>query len=153
MACISSNQAITSCLGLMEMGVYDVCVAGGIKFLSDVPIRHSRKMRFLMLSVNKAKTIGAKLGLLAKLRPTLPMSCQLLPSYSSMRPWDTLLTDFLQLLESHCRKFIKPHRWSFCCPHYDQRESQAAWSHLKSLNQSLHICFSGSQGPTYATLT
>ena len=45
MACISSNQAITTCLGLMEMGVYDVCVAGGIEFMSDVPIRHSRKMR------------------------------------------------------------------------------------------------------------
>jgi len=69
MACISSNQAITSCLGLMEMGVYDVCVAGGIEFMSDVPIRHSRKMRSLMLSANKAKTVGAKLGLLAKIRP------------------------------------------------------------------------------------
>jgi len=69
MACISSNQAITTCLGLMEMGVYDVCVAGGIEFMSDVPIRHSRKMRSLMLSANKAKTVGAKLGLLAKIRP------------------------------------------------------------------------------------
>merc|ERR1719403_468990 len=69
MACISSNQAITTCLGLMSMGVYDVCVAGGVEFMSDVPIRHSRKMRELMLSANKAKTMGAKLGLLAKLRP------------------------------------------------------------------------------------
>merc|ERR1719342_934546 len=69
MACISSNQAITTCLGLMEMGVYDVCVAGGIEFMSDVPIRHSRKMRSLMLTANKAKTVGAKLGLLAKIRP------------------------------------------------------------------------------------
>merc|ERR1719220_3316703 len=37
--------------------------------MSDVPIRHSRKMRQLMLSANKAKTAGAKLGLLAKIRP------------------------------------------------------------------------------------
>merc|ERR1719188_644552 len=69
MACISSNQAITTCLGLMSQGVYDVCIAGGIEFMSDVPIRHSRKMRSLMLSANKAKTVGAKLGLLAKIRP------------------------------------------------------------------------------------
>jgi len=69
MACISSNQAITTCLGLMSQGVYDVCIAGGVEFMSDVPIRHSRKMRSLMLSANKAKTMGAKLGLLAKLRP------------------------------------------------------------------------------------
>jgi len=69
MACISSNQAITTCLGLMNMGVYDVCIAGGVEFMSDVPIRHSRKMRQLLLKVPKAKSVGAKLGLLAELRP------------------------------------------------------------------------------------
>merc|ERR1719347_1556000 len=69
MACISSNAAITACLGMIEMGVYDVCVAGGVEFMSDVPIRHSRKMRSLMLNANKAKTMGARLGLLAKIRP------------------------------------------------------------------------------------
>merc|ERR1719458_2468955 len=69
MACISANQAITTCLGMMSMGVYDVCIAGGVEFMSDVPIRHSRKMRQLMLSANKAKTFGAKMNLLAKIRP------------------------------------------------------------------------------------
>merc|ERR1712098_630443 len=62
-------MGITSCLGLMEMGVYDVCIAGGIEFMSDAPIRHSRKMRSLMLSANKAKSVGAKLSLLSKIRP------------------------------------------------------------------------------------
>jgi len=69
MACISSNQAITTCLGLMNAGVYDVCIAGGVEFMSDVPIRHSRKMRQLLLKVPKAKSVGAKLSLLAELRP------------------------------------------------------------------------------------
>jgi len=69
MACISSNQAITTCLGLIEQGVYDVGVAGGVEFMSDVPIRHSRKMRALMLQANKAKSTGAMLGLLSKIRP------------------------------------------------------------------------------------
>merc|ERR1719216_555309 len=77
MACISSNQAITTCLGLMSQGVYDVCIAGGVEFMSDVPIRHSRKMRSLMLSANKAKSTGKMLGLLSKIRmdhlkPELP---------------------------------------------------------------------------------
>lgn len=36
---------------------------------SDVPIRHSRKMRSLMLKANKAKTIGQKLSLLSTFRP------------------------------------------------------------------------------------
>lgn len=44
-------------------------VAGGVEFMSDVPIRHSRKMRSLMLRANKAKTIQQKLALLATLRP------------------------------------------------------------------------------------
>jgi len=69
MACISSNQAITTCLGLINAGVYDVCLAGGVEFMSDVPIRHSRKMRQLLMKVPKAKTLGAKLSLLGEIRP------------------------------------------------------------------------------------
>merc|ERR1712098_1035209 len=67
MACISSNQAITTCLGLMSQGVYDVCIAGGIEFMSDVPIRHSRKMRQWMLASQKAKSPAQMLAAVAKL--------------------------------------------------------------------------------------
>lgn len=35
--------------------------------MSDVPIRHSRKMRSVMLKANKAKSLGQRLGLLAQL--------------------------------------------------------------------------------------
>ncbi|XP_076673568.1 mitochondrial trifunctional protein beta subunit [Andrena cerasifolii] len=69
MACISSNQAITTGMGLIACGAYDVIVAGGVEFMSDIPIRHSRSMRSLMLQANKAKTVGQKLGLLAGIRP------------------------------------------------------------------------------------
>ena len=44
--------------GYMHAGVYDACIAGGVEFMSDVPIRHSRQMRALMLKLNKAKTAG-----------------------------------------------------------------------------------------------
>lgn len=37
--------------------------------MSDIPIRHSRKMRSLLLRANKAKTPGQKLALLASIRP------------------------------------------------------------------------------------
>merc|ERR1711988_1714176 len=53
----------------MYAGVYDICLAGGVEFMSDVPIRHSRKMRQWMLSMNKAKGVGKQLGMLGKLRP------------------------------------------------------------------------------------
>ncbi|XP_072263376.1 trifunctional enzyme subunit beta, mitochondrial isoform X1 [Pyxicephalus adspersus] len=69
MACISSNQAMTTGVGLIASGQCDVVVAGGVEFMSDVPIRHSRKMRKAMLSLNKAKTLGQKLSLAAKIRP------------------------------------------------------------------------------------
>lgn len=70
MACISSNQALTSGMGLIACGVYDAIVAGGVEFMSDIPIRHSRRMRSLMLQANKAKTVMNKLNLLASIRPS-----------------------------------------------------------------------------------
>lgn len=69
MACISSNQAITTGIGLIATGTYDIVVAGGVESMSDVPIRHSRKMRALMLRANRAKTVGQKLSLLSTIRP------------------------------------------------------------------------------------
>uniref|UniRef100_A0A8C1VLB8 Trifunctional enzyme subunit beta, mitochondrial n=1 Tax=Cyprinus carpio TaxID=7962 RepID=A0A8C1VLB8_CYPCA len=87
MACISSNQAMTTgtehtfyddgTVGLIAAGQCDAVVAGGVEFMSDVPIRHSRKMRKTMLSLNKAKTLGARLSLLGSIRlahlsPELP---------------------------------------------------------------------------------
>jgi len=73
LACVSSNVAVSTCVGLIASGTYDVCVAGGVEFMSDVPIRHSRKMRSLLLKVNKAKTMGQRLGLFSKLRPAFFM--------------------------------------------------------------------------------
>uniref|UniRef100_V5GJ49 acetyl-CoA C-acyltransferase n=1 Tax=Anoplophora glabripennis TaxID=217634 RepID=V5GJ49_ANOGL len=69
MACISSNVAIASAVGLINSGVYDLIVCGGVEFMSDIPIRHSRKMRSLMLRANKAKTLQQRLALLASIRP------------------------------------------------------------------------------------
>lgn len=56
-------------MGLIATNTYDVIVAGGVEFMSDVPIRHSRKMRSLMLKANKAKTLGQRLALLSTFRP------------------------------------------------------------------------------------
>ncbi|KAK2183943.1 hypothetical protein NP493_291g02048 [Ridgeia piscesae] len=77
-ACISSNQAITTGIGMLTSGYCDAVIAGGVEFMSDVPIRHSRKMRGIMLSLNKAKTAQARLKLISQmfsmkaLMPELP---------------------------------------------------------------------------------
>lgn len=56
-------------VGLIAAGQCDVVVAGGVELMSDVPIRHSRKMRKTMLTLNRAKTLGQKLSLISKIRP------------------------------------------------------------------------------------
>uniref|UniRef100_A0A914XNA2 acetyl-CoA C-acyltransferase n=1 Tax=Plectus sambesii TaxID=2011161 RepID=A0A914XNA2_9BILA len=63
LACISSNVAITDCMGMLSSGYCDVAIAGGVEFLSDVPIRYNRSARRSMIEVNKAKSMGKKLGL------------------------------------------------------------------------------------------
>lgn len=64
MACISSNVAMTTGVCQIAAGMSDVVVAGGVDFMSDVPIRLSRGMRKTLLDFNKAKSFTARLGIL-----------------------------------------------------------------------------------------
>ena len=59
-------------MGLIGTGQMDAIVCGGVDFMSDVPIRFSRKMRQAMMTLNKAKTLPAKLGVVSKmLKPSI----------------------------------------------------------------------------------
>lgn len=65
-------------MGLIAAGAYEVVVAGGVEFMSDVPIRLSRKLRGVLLRLNKAKTLMQKLQLFSTVRPSylaLEVSC------------------------------------------------------------------------------
>jgi acetyl-CoA acyltransferase len=100
MACISSNQAITSGIGLLTSGYCDAVIAGGVEFMSDVPIRHSRKMRKLMLMLNKAKTPLQKLPLIWKMLspqawvPELPAVAEFSTSETMGHSADRLCASF-----------------------------------------------------------
>ncbi|XP_078460916.1 trifunctional enzyme subunit beta, mitochondrial [Lampetra fluviatilis] len=99
MACISSNQAMTTGFGLIAAGQCDVVVAGGVEFMSDVPIRHSRKMRKTLLSLNKAKTVGQRLALASSLRlahfvPELPAVAEFSTSETMGHSADRLAAAF-----------------------------------------------------------
>eukprot|EP00055_Hartaetosiga_balthica_P000064 m.135562 g.135562 ORF g.135562 m.135562 type:complete len:460 (+) comp10074_c0_seq1:20-1399(+) len=77
MACISSNMAITTCMGMIATGAAEVCIAGGAETMSDAPIRFSRNMRAAMIASQKVKSPGGYLGLLGQLKlkdlaPELP---------------------------------------------------------------------------------
>ncbi|KAE9550916.1 hypothetical protein FO519_005878 [Halicephalobus sp. NKZ332] len=63
LACISSNVAVTQVMGLLASGYCEAGIAGGVEFLSDVPIRYNRKTRSAMLALQKAKAVPEKLKL------------------------------------------------------------------------------------------
>ena len=56
MACISANQAVTSCMALLATGQADVCIAGGVEFCSDQPIKYPRLVRQMLMKAPRAKT-------------------------------------------------------------------------------------------------
>ncbi len=69
MACISSNQAVTSGIDLIRTGQVDVMAAGGTETLSDPPVRLQRPVRKRLFKARKAKSPGDYLDLLDGLSP------------------------------------------------------------------------------------
>lgn len=68
MACISSNQAISTCADLIATGHADTAIASGTETMSDVPIRFSRELRKRMISASKIKSPLGYLSLLKGLK-------------------------------------------------------------------------------------
>jgi len=89
LACISSNVAITQGIGQICSGESDVVIAGGVETMSDVPIRFNRKVRKLLLTMNKAKTPAAKLGLLGKILGANPLMPEL-PAVAEFSTGETM---------------------------------------------------------------
>jgi acetyl-CoA acyltransferase len=68
-ACASSNQAITDGVNLIERGYADVVVAGGAESLSHIPITIKQSLAETLIATAKAKSVGARLTALARIRP------------------------------------------------------------------------------------
>jgi acetyl-CoA acyltransferase len=68
-ACASANQAITDAADQITLGHATIAIAGGAESLSNVPILHSRGFSDALVAASKAKSLGARLQALAKLRP------------------------------------------------------------------------------------
>jgi len=58
LACISSNVAITSGMGMIASGAADTVVCGGCETMSDVPLRLSRNLRHKLLQMNSRRIKG-----------------------------------------------------------------------------------------------
>ena len=68
-ACASSNQAVAAAHDQIMLGQADVILAGGTESLSDIPILHSKRFAELLVQASKAKSLGQRLGALARMRP------------------------------------------------------------------------------------
>jgi len=99
MACISSNQSITSGIGLIHSGMCETVIAGGVEFMSDVPIRVNRDLRKILLAWNKVKTPAGHLKMIGKLRakhltPELPAIAEFSTGESMGKSGDRLAAAF-----------------------------------------------------------
>jgi acetyl-CoA acyltransferase len=68
-ACASANQAITDAADQIALGHHDVAIAGGSESLSNIPILHSARFAETLVLASKAKSLPARLRILARLRP------------------------------------------------------------------------------------
>ena len=62
---------------MLTSGECEVVIAGGVETMSDVPIRFNRQTRKALLDLNKAKTLGQRLGLLSRLLSSNPLMPEL----------------------------------------------------------------------------
>lgn len=68
-ACASANQAITDGADQIALGHAEVVIAGGAESLSNVPIMHSRGFADALVAASRAKSVTARLGAVARIRP------------------------------------------------------------------------------------
>jgi acetyl-CoA acyltransferase len=68
-ACASANQAITDAADQIALGHLDVAIAGGSESLSNIPILYSQRFAETLVLASKAKSLPARLRILARLRP------------------------------------------------------------------------------------
>jgi acetyl-CoA C-acetyltransferase len=69
MACGTGLQAIINVANKIALGQLDSAIAGGVDTASDAPLALNDDLRRILVGLNAAKSLGARLALLAKLRP------------------------------------------------------------------------------------
>jgi acetyl-CoA acyltransferase len=68
-ACASSGQAVANAYDEIVLGDAEVVLAGGVESLSDIPILASRRLADILVDASKAKSLGARLRTLSRIRP------------------------------------------------------------------------------------
>ncbi|HEU5473044.1 MAG TPA: acetyl-CoA C-acetyltransferase [Actinophytocola sp.] len=68
-ACGTGLQAIIQSANKIALGQLDSAVAGGVDTTSDAPLGVNENLRRILLGLNSARSLGARLRLLTRLRP------------------------------------------------------------------------------------
>jgi acetyl-CoA acyltransferase len=68
-ACASAAQAINNAADQITLGHADVILAGGVESLSDLPILHSRRFSRILVDASKARSVGARMATVGRVRP------------------------------------------------------------------------------------
>ncbi|HEV7824526.1 MAG TPA: acetyl-CoA C-acetyltransferase [Mycobacteriales bacterium] len=68
-ACGTGLQAVTAVANKIALGQAESGIAGGVDTTSDAPIAVNEKLRQALLAANRARSTGARLAALAKMRP------------------------------------------------------------------------------------
>ena len=68
-ACASAGQAVSNAHDQIALGHANVVIAGGVESLSDIPILASRRLADILVEASKAKSFGARLRTLSRIRP------------------------------------------------------------------------------------
>ncbi len=98
-ACATSLQAAIMVGNKIAVGQIDVGIAGGVDSASDAPIALSEGFRKIVLALNRAKTLGERLQILAQMRPHM-----LVPSTPNVNERRSGLS-----MGEHCEIMVK--RW------------------------------------------
>lgn len=70
MACGTGLQAVVSVASKIALGQIESGIAGGVDTTSDAPIAVSDKFQSMLMQLNRAKTAGQRLKILASFRPS-----------------------------------------------------------------------------------
>jgi acetyl-CoA C-acetyltransferase len=68
-ACGTGLQAITAVANKIALGQIESGIAGGVDTTSDAPLAVNDDLRRILVALNSAKSVGARLRLLTRLRP------------------------------------------------------------------------------------
>src|SRR5437763_13444151 len=69
-ACGTGLQAILAVANKIALGQIEAGVAGGVDTASDAPIGVNENLRHILRELNRTKTLGGRLRVLAKIRPS-----------------------------------------------------------------------------------